>query len=95
MDKLSVLLNRHNQSKTNKSKGFFKYNLIPATEKWAEYSIDVYNLKKLLQGAEFKDKFTILQALKVAEAKVEYMYKHSNFEINEATKLYKKLKRYQ
>ena len=91
MAKLSILLSRYNSS--SKKKGFVKYQDIPATERWAEYSIDLYNLKKALIGASFSDKYKIMAAIAKAEAKVDYMYKHSNFDMKEALQLYKKFKR--
>lgn len=81
---MKLLLERY-----NKSKGKFKgrpisYNDIDATSKWIEYSLDELELKKLLRTADFSDRFDILKALKKVESKLDYMYKHKNFDLEEA-----------
>jgi hypothetical protein len=91
MTKLAILLSRYNSS--SKTKGFVQYDKIPATERWAEYSVDLYSLKKLLMSASFSEKHDIMKAIAKVESKVDYMYKHSNFDMKEALQLYKKLKR--
>jgi hypothetical protein len=88
---LKNLINRYNS--TSKSKGFSKYSEIPASKKWAEYSIDEVEIRRLMQGADFIEKFGAEKALSVVRRKIDYMYKHPNYNINEATAYYKKLKR--
>jgi hypothetical protein len=91
MNKLSVLVNRYNS--TSKSKGIVPYYIIDATSKWAEYSIDEVKIKALMQGVDFNEKFNAELALKNVRRKIDYMYKHRNFDLASATAYYKKLKR--
>jgi hypothetical protein len=90
-NKLAVILDRYNTSKVKK--GFIGYNSIDATTKWVEYSLDVLELKKVLPKSDFNTRFDIMKALKTAESKVDYMYRHKNFDINEAVASYKRAKR--
>ena len=76
-----------------KSKSFVKYDLIAATEKWIEYSLDQIEINKLLQIVSREEKHVLLQALKVLENKLNYMYRHPNFELNVATAELKRAKR--
>lgn len=91
MANLSALVKRYNS--TTKSKGFVDYYKIPASEKWAEYSLDEYRIRQLMKTVEFTDKFEAEKALEVVRRKVDYMYKHPNFNVYQASALYKKLKR--
>jgi len=89
--KLANLVNRYNS--TSKSKGFLKISEIPASKKWAEYSIDEVEIRKMMKGVDFIDRFEAEKALIVVKRKIDYMYKHDNFDLSEATLMYKKLKR--
>jgi len=89
--KLGLLVNRYNS--TSKTKGFVNYSEIPASKKWAEYSIDEVKIKELMQGVDFIEKFAAEKALAVVRRKVDYMYKHPNFNLSVATAYYKKLKK--
>ena len=46
-----------------------------------------------MQGVDFIEKFEAEKALGVVRRKIEWMYKHRNFDVTEATSTYKKLKR--
>lgn len=70
---------------TEQRRGFGGYDKIKASDKWVQYSLDLIELTKALQTARFADKFVIAQAIKIAERKREYMYKHPNFNLSEAT----------
>ena len=89
--KLANLVNRYNS--TSKGKGFSKFDEIPASQKWAEYSIDEVEIRALMKGVDFIEKFEAEKALIVVRRKIDYMYKHPNFDVSEATLLYKKIKR--
>jgi hypothetical protein len=91
MNKLFTLVKRYNSPA--KSKGFTKISEIPASKKWAEYSVDEFKIRELMKGVDFMDKFVAEKALIVIRRKIEYMYKHENFNLSEATSMYKKLKR--
>ena len=88
---LSALISRYNNPL--KTKGFSAYDNIEASKKWAEYSLDEIKIKTLMKTATYGEKFEAERALGVVRRKIEYMYKHRNFEINEATAYYKRLKR--
>lgn len=69
------------------------FNKIKATEKWIEYSLDQVEINKLLQTASRDDRYTLLSALKVVERKLEYMYKHPNFNLRTAINDFKRARR--
>ena len=91
MSKLASLVKRY--TSTSKSKAFTAYDEIEASQKWAEYSVDEYKIRQLMQGVDFIEKFEADKALGVVRRKIEWMYKHRNFDVTEATSTYKKLKR--
>ena len=92
MKNLKVLLKKYNTAKA-KSKFITAYDSIDATKKWVEYSLDVAELKVMTRNSDFLTRFDIEKAIIKAETKVDWMYKHPNFDRSEATVLYKKLKR--
>ena len=69
------------------------YNAIKATEKWIEYSLDVTEMTKMLTQVSREEKYVLLAAMQIAERKRDYMYKHPNFNIQEATFEFKRAKR--
>lgn len=75
-------------SANNKSKGIVPYDKVKATEKWVEYALDIVDMSKLLMISDFNTKWKIAAALEVAERKKAYMYKHKNFDINRAARLF-------
>lgn len=72
--------------------GITNYWKIDATTKWVEYQLDIYDMNKMLMSANFWDKLDLLAALEVAERKREYMFRHPNFEMREATKWFNLVK---
>ena len=92
MKNLNILLKKYNNTKA-KSKFITAYDSIDATKKWVEYSLDVAELKALTRTSDFSTRFDIEKAIIKAENKVDWMYKHPNFDRSTATALYKKLKR--
>ena len=91
MTKLSILVKRYVSA--SKTKGFSVYDEIPASQKWAEYSIDEVKIRELMKTVDFTEKFDAEKALTIVRRKIDYMYKHKNFDVSEATLMYKKLKR--
>lgn len=94
MSMLMSLVKHYNT--TSKSKGFkgvSRLDEIPASKKWAEYSVDEYKIRELMKGAEFIERFEAEKALIVLRRKIDWMYKHENFKLSEATLMYKRLKR--
>jgi hypothetical protein len=75
-------------SANNKSKAIVPYDKVKATEKWVEYALDIVDMSALLMTADFNTKWKIASALEVAERKKAYMYKHKNFDINRAARLF-------
>jgi len=76
----------------NKSSAVVPYDKIKATEKWVEYSLDVADMSKLLMKVDFATKWKLMDALAVAERKKEYMYRHKNFNLNRALKIFDAVK---
>lgn len=91
-NKASVLISRYNKTKS-KEKFFLSRDKIDATNKWVEYSLDLHELKALVQVSDFETRFDLEKAIKTVEAKVEWMYKHENFNMSEATTLYRRAKK--
>ena len=75
-------------SANNKSSAVVPYDKIKATEKWVEYALDIADMSKLLMSSDFNTKWKIAAALEVAERKKAFMYKHKNFDINRAARLF-------
>ena len=75
-------------SGANKSRVVVPYDKVKATEKWVEYALDIVDMSKLLMSSDFATKWKIAAALEVAERKKAYMYKHKNFDINRAARLF-------
>ena len=50
-------------------------------------------IKELMKTASYKERFEAEKALAVVRRKIEYMYKHGNFDLSTATRYYKQLKR--
>ena len=75
-------------SSANKSRAVVPYDKVKATEKWVEYALDIVDMSKLLMSADFNTKWKIAAALEIAERKKAYMYRHKNFDINRAARLF-------
>ena len=75
-------------SSANKSRAVVPYDKVKATEKWVEYALDIVDMSKLLMTSDFNTKWKIAEALETAERKKAYMYKHKNFDINRAARLF-------
>ena len=70
---------------TQERRGFGGYDKIKASDKWVQYSLDLIELTKSLQTAKFEDKFILAKAIKIAKRKRDYMYRHPNFNLSDAT----------
>ena len=79
-------------SANNKSKAVVPYDKVRATEKWVEYSLDVADMSRILMTVDFDTKWRLMEALAVAERKKEYMYRHKNFDIKRALKIFDTVK---
>ena len=77
---------------TNSSKAIVQYYKIPATTKWVEYMLDKHDVNKILMDSNFTTKMDLLEVLQVLERKIDYMYKHPNFDFKKATNLFHLLK---
>ena len=61
-------------STANKSKAVVPYDLIKATEKWVEYSLDIVDMNRILMQSDFDTKWRLMEALDVAERKRSGVY---------------------
>jgi hypothetical protein len=76
----------------NNKKAIVQYYKIPATTKWVEYMLDKHDVNKILMDSDFATKMDLLEVLQVLERKIDYMYKHPNFNFKKATDLFHVLK---
>jgi hypothetical protein len=76
----------------NNKKAIVQYYKIPATTKWVEYMLDKHDINKILMDSDFTTKMDLLEVLQVLERKIDYMYKHPNFDFKKATNLFHILK---
>lgn len=75
------------------SAGYSNYYKIQATEKWVEYQLDVYDMSNILMSVQdFNTKVDLLEAIAIAERKRDYMYRHPNFDLARATRLFRLVK---
>ena len=79
-------------STANKSKAVVPYDRVKATEKWVEYALDIVDMSRIIMSADFNTKWKLAEALEVAERKKAYMYRHKNFDINRALKIFDSVK---
>ena len=77
---------------SSNKKAIVQYYKIPATEKWVEYMLDKHDVNKILMDSDFATKMDLLEVLQVLERKIDYMYKHPNFNFKKATDLFHRLK---
>ena len=75
-------------STANRSKAVVPYDKIKATEKWVEYSIDIQDMSRAIMQATFDEKWKLAAALEIAERKRTYMYRHKNFDLSRAGRLF-------
>lgn len=80
-------------SSSNKTNARIAYDKIKATEKWVQHSIYLHIMQKLLLNSNREDRYTLLAAIKAAESKVNYYYKHKNYNVNQASTLFSQAKR--
>jgi hypothetical protein len=69
------------------------YSKIKATEKWIEYSLDIIEMTRLLASTNREERHLLVAAMSIAERKREYMYRHPNFKLEDATREFKRAKR--
>ena len=77
---------------SSNKKAIVQYYKIPATTKWVEYMLDRHEINKILMDSEFAIKMDLLETLQILERKIDYMYKHPNFNFKKATDLFHILK---
>ena len=76
----------------NNKNAIVQYYKIPATTKWVEYMLDKHDVNKILMDSDFATKMDLLETLQILERKIDYMYKHPNFNFKKATDLFHILK---
>ena len=79
-------------SAANKSSAVVPYDKVRATEKWVEYALDIVDMSKMLMSADFDTKWKLMAALEAAERKKAYMYRHKNFDVSRAAKIFDAVK---
>jgi len=76
-----------------KGKPFYSsYYKVKATEKWVEYALDIVDMSRIIMSADFDTKWKLVEALETAERKKAWMYKHKNFDVVRAAKLFDTVK---
>ena len=76
-----------------KGKHFYSsYYKVKATEKWVEYALDIVDMSSIIMSADFDTKWKLAEALEVAERKKAWMYKHKNFDVVRAARLFDTVK---
>jgi hypothetical protein len=75
-------------SPNNNKKAIVQYYKIPATTKWVEYMLDKHDINRILMSSDFATKMDLLETLQILERKIDYMYKHPNFNFKKATDLF-------
>jgi hypothetical protein len=76
-----------------KGKPFYSsYYKVKATEKWVEYALDIVDMSRIIMTVDFDTKWRLAEALETAERKKAWMYKHKNFDVRRAAKLFDAVK---
>ena len=83
-------ISKYTSANNRKAYGSF-YN-IKATEKWVEYALDIVDMSRIIMTVDFDTKWKLAEALEVAERKKAWMYKHKNFDVKRAAKLFDAVK---
>ena len=73
---------------SSNKKAIVQYYKIPATTKWVEYMLDKHEINNILMASDFATKMDLLEVLQVLERKIDYMYRHPNFNFKKATDLF-------
>ena len=59
---------------------------INSTKKWVEYSLDIHDMSKLLMLTHnIDEKYTLMQAIDIAQRKKDWHYKQYNFNLQHAS----------
>jgi hypothetical protein len=84
---------RYSQVKAEK-RGYKKLGFDP-TVKFVEYSLDLVEAKALLSdlNLSFSDRCSILAIIKIIERKLDYHYKHRDFDLALATAQFKRARK--
>jgi hypothetical protein len=89
--KAKKIISRYNV--INDKKFNINFSKIDATSKWIEYSLDLVELKSLMKTEDFITRCELENTLKKVENKINWMYKHPNFNLNEASREFKRAKK--
>ena len=70
-----------------------KKDNISSTHKWVEYALDIVDMSAMLmQTNNLKDKYTLMDALDVAQRKKDWHYKQKNFRLQDAMRIFEAAK---
>jgi hypothetical protein len=78
---------------SSNSKAKVSYSKIKATEKWVEHSINLHMMQKLMLTSDREERYVLLNCIKKAESKLNYYYRHPNYNAKIALGLFKEAKR--
>jgi uncharacterized protein YlxP (DUF503 family) len=92
INKARSIINRFNVTR-EKTKFNISFNKIDATTKWVEYSLDLVEIKSLMKNEDFITRCELENTLKKVENKINWMYKHPNFDLTEASREFKRAKK--
>ena len=72
---------------------FLKKDKINSTHKWVEYALDIVDMSALLmQTRDLKEKYTLMDALDVAQRKKDWHYRQVNFRLQDAMRIFEAAK---
>ena len=70
-----------------------KKDNINSTHKWVEYALDIVDMSALLmQTRDLKEKYTLMDALDVAQRKKDWHYRQVNFRLQDAMRIFEAAK---
>ena len=70
------------------------FDNVDATKKWVEYALKHHYIRQRMSGRSFVERCGDEAELARLDKKLEYMYRHKNFNLNQATSQYKNKKRF-
>lgn len=80
---------------STEAKGEYKGKRFNPTHQWVKYTLDIKDMRKMLLIASFEDRFTLMEALKVAERKRDWHFRQEEFDLSDATAILSAVERTQ
>jgi hypothetical protein len=87
---MTVANYKQKYAKTGSSKlVFLKKDKINSTHKWVEYALDIVDMSSILmQTRDLKEKYTLMDALDIAQRKKDWHYRQDNFRLQDAMRIF-------